>query len=262
MMGSSRHFPLYFLLVMMLMACATSCGSDEPYHHMPGRENGHDTPADTTHGTHTPADTTAGDTTARDTTARDTSASFSIKLSSPRDYAYMGQTLRLTATTSTPTTVKWKSTATRIATVDSSGLVTFNNLHENGETAIIATACDMSDTLWLHARWWTIAERSATAWITPATHTFHPGDTIALTIVDSNTQPVNDNGFNAGSCQWTIYCYAPDVAQVINMTQPPSNENGWQAVYAIGNSAPIGTTFTIMAQFNEAASSITCTILP
>lgn len=250
----SRHLPLLLLTALVLLSAVSACGDDEPRH---ARSNDHDTPADTTRH---PNDTTAHhgtDTTATDTT---TSPPFTLTITAPRPYGYMGQTMQLTAVTGAPATVLWRSSHTAVATVDAGGLVTFANARQDGTTVISAAAGGTADSILLTCRHWAVAAWASTAWAVPDYHTVHPGDTVALTIVGANGQPVDDDGFNAGACDWALSCRDADVARVITPLANPAAANGWQAIYLIADDAPAGTLVTVIASHGVAAASLTISV--
>lgn len=250
---ASRHLPLLLLTVLVLLSAVSACGDDEPRHTKP---HDHDTPADTTHH---PNDTThhGSDTTAADTT---TQPPFTLTVSAPRPYGYMGQTMQLTAVTSTPATMTWHSSHTAVATVDASGLVTFGNARQDGTVVISAIAGDTADSVTLTSRHWAVAAWASTAWTSPDYHTVHRGDTVALTIVDGSGQPIDDEGFNAGACEWTLTCRDADVTRIISPLADPCAANGWQAFYLIAEDAPAGTLVTVIASHAAAASSLTLSV--
>jgi len=258
-----RHLPLLLLSAVMLLG-AFSCGNDEPNARRHDDREG-PTPADTIHNN----DTTGNDTTHHqggDTTqypGGDTTGTvYSVIINAARDYGYMGQTLQLTATT-TPggEAVTWRSTCTMVATVDGNGMVNFNNIIGDSTALIIASTAHASDTLCLHNRCWRVAAWNGTAWTSPAYLTAHPGDTLALTIVDSHAAPVNDENFNAAACQWTASSRNADVAALVKPVAQPSQDNGWTYRWAISHDTPAGAIISFMAQHSEAASAITCTII-
>ena len=270
MSNPMRHLPPLALAAILL--CALSCGTDEPR----GRDNGttpvpHDTthrndttPTDTTHHNTTPNDTT-GNTNPADTTHHgnnDTTTTFSITLNAPRDYGYMGQTLQLNAVTSAAATVSWHSSNSAVATVDASGLVCFNNIAGDGTTVITATASGVSDQVTLTNRCWTVAAWNGTGWDAPSYFTAHPGDTIALTITDSQSHLINDSGFNAAACQWTVTSRNADVASIVKTIAAPTGANNWQYRLAISHEAPAGAIMIVTAQHGDAASALSCVINP
>lgn len=265
MTGLARHLPI--LLVMAAVCCVASCGHDEPGGRRPGNNGGtiihYDTTStrDTT-GRVTPTDTTSRDTTGRDTTGGSPSSTFTLKLSAERDYGYMGQTIQLHATTSADATVKWKSTNTLAATVNNEGLVLLANVRDDCETRIIATANNTSDSILLHNRAWYVALRENGTWATNEHRKVHPGDTLALTIVDQSFHLINDNGFNASACQWVPACYETDINTIMSAIEVPSQANGWQAKWVMAPTAPINVSFTVTAHFNGAASTLSFIVLP
>lgn len=252
-----RHIPL--LLVAAAALSIASCGSDEPQGRRPGEGGSTDTTTDTTQRN----DSTVNPPGPADTTSRDsTSSGFSLRLSAPRQYAYMGQCLQLTAITSEAATVKWRSTNTMVAIVDQNGLVVMNNALHDDSTLITATANGIADTLTLTNRAWHVARLEGGHWNSPSINKLHPGDTLTITIVDSGNRPIDDDGFNAGCCTWTVTCREADVAKLIAASLPPSHDNGWQMRYTIASDAPVNVSFSIMARYNGAAASISCTIQP
>ena len=260
---------LPLLLLTAAIWCMSACDHDEPRGRRPG--SGNSVVQNDTTGKITPTDTTTRDTTGRvtptDTTGKDTinyppPETFTITLSAERDYAYMGQSLQLHATTSDAATVNWKSTNTLVATVNNEGLVMMANVRDNGDTHIIATANNASDSLLLHNRVWRVAMKENNAWITDGTRKVHPGDTILVTIVDNSSQLINDDGFNAAACQWTVTCREVDASGIFSAIEAPSQANGWQARYVIAPGSPVNVTFSIQARYNEAGASLSCTVLP
>lgn len=253
-----RHLPLLVLTAILLVG-AVSCGDNEPSgkHHDPHGDS--PTPVDTTHHN----DTTGNDTTATDTThhtgGNDTVPPVTITIAAPRDYGYMGQTLQLDAVTTSPETVTWRSTHTTVATIDNNGLLNFSNIINDDSTLIIATASGISDTLSVTNRCWTVAAWNGTAW-TQSTYNVHPGDTISFTIVDSQTQLIDDNGFNAAAVQWTAMSFNADVTALITSLDTPGQANGWKRRWIVTPDATTGAIITIMAQLDDAASTITCPI--
>ena len=253
----SRHLPALMLAAAMLLSI-TSCG-DEPRgrHHV--TTDGDTTAVDTTghHGN----DTVPGDTTGHhgeDTTA----ATFSLVIHAERNFGYMGESLRLSATTSSPAAVTWRSTRTTAATVDDSGLVTFNNVISDDSTLIIATAGTASDTVALANRCWNVAAWDGMAWITPAYLAVHRGDTVAMTIVDSHGTAIDSHGFNAAACQWAASSRNADAGAIATVVATPSRDNGWKQVWAISGDAPQGAIITITASHHDAASALPLTVAP
>ena len=253
-----RHLPL-LLCCLVVALDITSCG-DEPRHPRPGSPD-NDTPADTVQ----PVDTTANDTTGGtpvDTTTADTTGSgtdqLTITITAPRNYGYMGQTMQLKATTSAEpsTPVTWTSSRPDVATVDHDGFVTFANVREDGQTVITASADGASATLTLSCRRWAVALRDGTAWVIPDAATAHRSDTITLTIVNSSLRPIDDNGFNAASCQWSHSSRNADVATLIGQVLPPEASNGWQTRYIVAPAPADGAILTIKATLGDAASSL------
>lgn len=251
----SCHLPLLMLMATLLLGAA-SCTHDEP-RGIPHHGN-HDNP--------TPIDTTqTSDTTGNhgsDTTSNQggdsTTTVFTICIDAARDYGYMGETLQLTAVTSSPATVTWRSTRTAVAAVDGNGLVTFNNAVRDDSTLIIATASGVSDTIALTSLCWKVATWQDNAWTVPSYLAVHRGDTISMTIIDSHGNIIDDHGFNAASCQWTVS--GQNAETVTTVVSTPSRENGWQYRLYISDSAPDGTIVTVIAQHGEAASSLKCTV--
>lgn len=240
-------------MIAAMVLCAVACSSDEPD---VVRPHYHDNAADTT-GT-APKDTTG--TTPPDTTGNDTIPPFSLEISAPRDYGYMGQTLSLTAVTSAPATVQWRSLNTTVATVTSEGTVTLVNTREDGIAPIVASANGRTDTLLVHNRMWQVAAWSGGKWSTSANHTAHPGDTITMTIVDSQQSQVVDNEFHAGACQWSVSSRSADVSHLLADTIVAAAANGWHVSWIVAGNAPPGATFTVMAKYGDAASSLSCVI--
>ena len=269
MSGQSRHLPLMILSVIML--CAVSCGTDEPRRTQDGgstpvpfdtTHRNDTTPADTTHHGNNPSDTT-GNTTPSDTThhsGNDTTATFTITLNAPLDYGYMGQTMQLNAVTTRPTSVTWKSSRPLFATVDADGMVTFSNTDRDGNTVITATANGVSDSVTLTNRCWKVAARSGNGWSTADYLNAHPGDTIVLTIVDSQAYAINDKGFNAGACQWTASSRNADISKVVGAVTSPAEANNWRYTMVITPDAPAGAIIIVMAQYGDAASALSCVI--
>ena len=258
-------------LLMLLAAiwCVSACDHDEPRNRHTG--NGNTIVTNDTTGRVNPSDTTrdtTGNVTPKDTIGTDTTnyppppAAFTITLNADRDYAYMGQSLQVNAITSETATVKWRSTNTLVATVNNEGLVMMANVRDDCETHIIATANNMSDSLLLHNRVWHVAMKENNAWITEGTRKVHPGDTILMTIVNSSSQLINDEGFNAGTCQWTVTCREADVDSLFSAIEAPSQANGWQAKYVVAPVSPLNVTFSIQVRYNEAATALSCMILP
>ena len=259
----ARHLPI--LLVIAAVCCVASCGHDEPGGKRPGNNgsivNNDTTTRDTT-GRVTPNDTTSRDTTGRDTTGGSPSAAFTLKLSAERDYGYMGQTIQLHAITSADATVKWKSTNTLAATVNNEGLVLLAIVREDCEARIIATANNTSDSILLHNRAWYTTLKENGTWATGEHRKVHPGDTLALTIVDQSFHLINDNGFNASVCQWVPACYETDIDNITSYIEAPSQTNGWQARWVIAPGAPVNVSFTVTASYNGAASTLSFIVLP
>lgn len=254
-----RHLPLLALTAVLLMG-GISCGSDEP---IGNRHGSHDdpTPTDTTSQdttSHSGTDTIPNDTTSHHDT--DTTTTPRITIGAPRDYGYMGQTMQLTVTNTATAAVKWRSSRSAVASVGQDGLVTFNNLITDSTTVITATAGNACDSLTLTNRCWHVAAWSGTAWVTPAYHSVHPGDTITLTIVDSEGRAINDQGFNAGACEWSATCRTADVAAVITAIDTPSGNNGWQYRWVINAGTAQGTIVNIMARHGYAASTLACLV--
>lgn len=256
-----RHLPLLMLTALLLVG-VVSCGDDEPGNRRHDHHGDTPTPVDTTHTNDTThhTDTTGNDTT-HNQSGNDTTTAMAITVNAPRDYGYMGQTLQLTAVTTKPATVSWRSTRTMVATVDNNGLVTFGNSQADTSTTIIATAGNVSDSLTLANRHWAVAVWSGTTWAQASYFSAHPGDTISLTIVDSQGRLINDNGFNAAAVKWTTTCYDSDVNTLINAIDTPSQANGWRIRWRITDEATRGANIIIMAECGDAASAITCTIL-
>lgn len=241
------------------MLCIASCDGDTPQTRRPGEpttdSTSHD---DTTHHSPNPSDTTSRDTIPTDSTT----VPFTLTLTADRLDAYMGQSLQLTAVTNEQATVKWRSTNTIVAIVDQDGLVQMNNVIADGQTQIIATAREVSDTLTLINRSWRVAMLDKDTWKVPDVSKLHPGDTLTLTIVDSSFKPVNDDGFNAAACQWAATSREVDVAQLFSNAISPTASNSWHMQYVIGSQAPTGVSFSVKASYGNAASSLFCTILP
>lgn len=247
MVRALRHLPL--LLCIAAAMCIVSCG-DEPHARHYG---GNDNPADTTHHS---TDTTGG--APADTVSHNDTTVFTITLSAPRDYGYMGQTLQLQADTAggTGESIKWTSSRSDVATVDANGLVTFANVRQDGETVISAMSQGQTATMTLHCRQWLVAALDSGGWRTDETLTAHRGDALSLTIVDSALKPINDDGFNAGSCQWKHSSRDADIALIIAQVMTPDATSGWTAGYVVSPTAPIGAIVTVMASHGEAAASI------
>lgn len=257
-----RHLPLMMLTALLLMGSA-SCG-DEPR----SIHSGTPVPADTARHNN---DTTGNDTTSHgsDTTATDTthhtggdttSTSLSIQIHAPRDYGYMGQTLQLSATTSSPATVTWHSLNTSVATIDrSSGMVTFGNATADGTTLITAMASGATDTILLTNRCWKVAAWDGNVWATPSYFTAHQGDTLVVAIVDSQSHAINDQGFNATSCQWSATSRNTD-ADLVTLLPSSGGTDSWRRRVVILPDAPVGAYVSIIARYGDAASSLTCII--
>ena len=233
----TRHLPLALLAAAILSMAA--CHHDEPNGNRPGQGGSHVTPGDTV----SPNDTTTHPTDTitpppNDTTSSDT---FTLTLSAPRGYGYMGQTLQFTAFTSSETTVTWASSNPLAATVDNQGLVSIANLSGDGMTIITASACGVTDSLSLQCLYWAVAALTDGAW---------------------SAAPIDDDGFNAASCQWSVTCRQADAGQLFTGSEAPSQANGWQARYVISPDAPTGVTFTVMARFGQAASALSCVVMP
>lgn len=244
-----RHLPL--LLCIAVAMCIVSCG-DEPHPRHYNGSDGPDTPADTTQH---PSDTTGG--TSADTTHSSTKP-FSITLTAPQDYGYMGQNLQLQADTTggTGEAIKWTSSRSDVATVDAQGLVTFANVRQDGQTVISATSQGHTATLTLQCRQWRVAALDSNGWHADETITVHRGDTITLTIVNSTLDPINDNGFNAAACQWRHSSRDADIALIIAQVIAPEAANGWTARYVVSPTAPAGAIVNVMATLGEAAATI------
>lgn len=254
----TRHLPLALLAAAILSMAA--CHHDEPNGNRPGQGGSHVTPGDTV----PPNDTTTHPTDTitpppTDTTSTDT---FTLTLSALRDYGYMGQTLQFTAVTSSETTVTWASSNPLAATVDNQGLVSIANLSGDGKTIITASACGVTDSLSLQCLYWAVAALTDGAWSAAPYRQLHHGDTLSLTLVGSNAAPIDDGGFNAASCQWSVTCRQADAGQLFDSSEAPSQTNGWQARYVISPDAPTGVTFTVMARFGQAASALSCVVMP
>lgn len=259
-----RHLPLMILTAIML--CAVSCGNDEPR----SKSNGSTpVPFDTTHRSDTtpngnnPADTTNNGNNPTDTTnngSNDTTAAFTITVKAPQDYGFMGQTMQLTAVTSQPAAVTWHSSQTATATVDANGLVSFYNTDRDGTTVITATANGVSDKITLTNRCWHVAARSGNAWVAPDYLNAQPGDTIILSIVDSQAHAINDNGFNAGACQWSIISSNASIESIVKTITKPTVSSNWQYILTISPDAPQGAIFIALAQYGNAASALQCAI--
>lgn len=243
---------------MLMALCVMGCGHDEPDLQRPHL---HDNPADTT-GTTTTSDTTGGnpaDTTGgnpADTTGKDTVPPFTLTITAPRDYGYMGQTMSLHASTSAPASVQWRSLNTLVATVNSEGLVTLANTRADSTAMIVASANGVADTLLLHNRMWQVAAWIGERWTASSTLTAHRGDTIVMTLVDSQGRQVVDDGFHAGACQWSATSRTTDVAQLLTAVSQPTSTNRWCASWVIAGDAASGATFTVMARHGNAASSL------
>ena len=252
-----RHLPLLTFTAILLLNIA-ACGNDEPRGKRHDDHGDRPTPTDTTQHN----DTTARDTTATDTTHYnnpDSTDAFAITVTAPRDYGYMGQDLQLTAVTSRQATVTWRSTCTAAATVNADGLVHINNARNDSTTLIIATANNLADTLALYTRCWKVASWNGNDWISPSNLTVHPGDTIVLTITDSYSRPINDQGFNASACQWTI-SNTTGGDNAITSVNTAGTDSQWQQHMAVAADAIPGTMMIIMAQYGDAAAAILCSI--
>ena len=254
MVRALRHLPL--LLCIAIAMCISSCG-DEPH---PKHYSGNDNPSDTTgtaaDTTHHTTDTTGG--TPADTTSHNDTTTFSIMLTAPRDYGYMGQTMELKADTTggTGEAIKWTSSRNDVATVNQQGVVTFANVRQDGQTVISATAHGQTAATTLMCRQWLVAAQDSSGWRLDDAVTVHRGDTVVLTIVDSALKPVNDDGFNAGACQWKHSSRDADITQIIAQVMTPDAANGWTARYVISPTAPAGVIVTVMAAHGEAAATI------
>ena len=174
----------------------------------------------------------------------------------------MGQTMQLAAVTNIPPSspVTWTSSRTDVATVDNDGVVTFANVRENGRAVISACADGVTATLPLDCRCWSVALHDGTIWARPDLPVAHPGDTLELTITDSDLHPIDDDGFNAASCQWNHSSRNADVTAVIKPVMSPSAVNGWHSCYVIESTATDGAIVTIKASLGEAASSLSILI--
>lgn len=250
-----RHLPLVMLTALMLMG-TNACGNDEPRgkHH-----SGHDepTPTDTTH--HSGNDTTATDTTHHND--GDTTVANTISIHAARDYGYMGQTLQLTAVTSHPATVTWQSLNVAAATIDrDNGMVTFGNVITDATTLITATAAGVSDTMMLTNRCWHVAAWDGNAWTAPSYFVLHRGDTLVVTLADSQSRAIDDQGFNAASCQWTATSRNA-ATTIITAAASDAEPNAWQRHFFIAADAPAGATFTVTAVFGDAASTLSGTVV-
>ena len=256
-----HHLPLAILTALLLMG-AYACG-DEPSikHH-----SNHDdpTPADTTtHGSDTTShgDTTTVDTTAVDTThtgggGGDTTTIFTLSIQAPRNYGYMGQTLQLTAVTSSPASVTWHSSSPTVAFIEQDGMVTFNNTITDGSSLITATAAGVSDSIRLTNRRWQVAAWDGNSWKAPPYLTVHQGDTLVVTIADSELLAIDDQGFNAAACQWTASSYNTEG----NIITPIASSESTRRRYVISPNAPIGATVTLLARYGEVASMLSGTV--
>ena len=252
-----RHLPLLMFTAILLLSIA-ACGKDEPRGKRHDEHGDRPTPTDTT--LHN--DTTASDTTATDSTHHsnpDPTDAFTITVTAPRDYGYMGQDLQLTAVTSRQATVTWRSTCTAATTVNADGLVHFNNARNDSATLIIATANNVADTLALNTRFWKVAAWNGNDWISPSYLTVHPGDTLVLTITDSKSRPINDQGFNASACQWTTSTLSGSANAITSINTTGTNSQ-WQRHMVIAADALPGTMAIIMAQYGDAAATISCSI--
>lgn len=258
MRGLSRHLPLLMLTAILLLG-AVACG-DEPS----GKHHGtrvDPTPVDTTHHNDTTG-THGSDTTGNHNNDTTTTPPFTIVIDAPRSYGYSGDTLQLTAVTSSPADVTWRSTRTAAATVNGSGTVLFNNVIRDDSTLIIASANGVSDTVVLTNRCWEIAAWQDNAWNSPAYFAAHRGDTVCLTIVDSHANPIDDHGFNASSCQWSVNSRNADISTVIAAVATPSPDNSWQYRLTISGDAPAGAIIMVFAQHGDAAMALSITITP
>ena len=263
----SRHLPLVILAAILL--CGVACGTDEPRGKDHGTQGGSTpVPHDTTRNNTNPPDTTSNDTTHNSTnppdtthnSTNDTTTTFSITLNVPRTIGYMGQTMQLNAVTTAPATVKWQSSRAAIATVDAEGLVTFCPTDADGTAVITATAGGVSDTVTLTNRCWHVAVWDGSAWSVPAYLSCHPGDTILLSITDSQTRVIDDGGFNAAACQWSLKSRNADVSSAVKVIATPAASNGWQYRLAVLPDAPTGSIIVVTAQHGDAASVLSCAI--
>lgn len=256
-----RNLPLLMLTVLLLSGTA-SCG-DEPQ----SIHSGNPIPVDTTR--HNNNDTTSNDTTGHgnDTTATDTTHHNSgdttttvlLTILAPRDYGYMGQTLQLAASTSSPATVTWRSLNTSIATIDKdNGMVTFGNVVADGSTLITAMAAGATDTIMLVNRCWKVASWDGNAWTGPSYLPVHQGDTLVFTISDSQSHAIDDQGFNAAACQWSAT--SPNGEAGIITTLSTGEADARQRRFVIAPDAPVGAYITIVARYGDAASSLMCVI--
>jgi len=252
------------MLAVVAMLCVGSCVSDDPHHRL-GEADGNVTGVDTT-GTAS-SDTTgreggsAGDTT-HHSTDDPPATTFTLSIVAPRNYGYMGQTMQLAAEANQEAAVTWKSTDSRYASVNSEGLVAFKNVVADAQASIIASAQGVSDTVTLQNRCWRVAALTADGWaVANGSHQVSAGDTLTLTITTSDLNPIDDNGFNAGSCQWNANSRSVAKSQLIADSVAPSASNGWRATYVLGQSLPIGTAFTVIARLGQAAATISCVIV-
>ena len=256
-----RHLPLLMLTVLLLSGAA-SCG-DEPH----SIHSGTPIPVDTTHHNN---DTTSNDTTGHgnDTTATDTThhhsgdtttTALSITILAPRDYGYMGQTLQLTASTSSPASVTWRSLNTSIASIDKdNGMVTFGNVVADGTALITAMASGATDTIMLTNRCWKVASWDGSAWTVPSYLPVHQGDTLVFTITDSQNHAIDDQSFNAAACQWTAISQNADEGIITALSTGEADVRRQR--FVIAADAPVGAYITIVTRYGDAASSLMCVI--
>lgn len=250
-----RHLPLLLLSAIVMLGVA-SCG-DEPRDIRHGEHGRTDTTTtDTTH--HHGNDSTGNDTTHHH--GNDTMPAFAITLTAPRDYGYMGQTMQLAVTTSRPAEVTWHSSLTTAATVDQNGLVTFSNTTNDATTRIMVSAAGCSDSLLLTNRHWAVGAWIGNEWTRANYLTCRQGDTIALSIVDSQSRLIDDNGFNAAAVEWTATCYNADISTIVTAIDTPRQTNEWKALWRVNDKATPGAIITIIARHGEAASSIALTV--
>ena len=254
-----HHLPLALLTAFLLMG-VNACGDEPGGRHHSNHDNS--APTDTTnHGSDTTGrgDTTTVDTTAVDTTHNgggDTTAVFTLNIQALRNYGYMGQTLQLTAVTSSPAAVTWHSSSPSVAYIDQDGMVTFNNAITDGSTLVTAPAAGISDSIQLTNRYWQVAAWDGNAWNAPAYLPIHRGDTLVFTIADSQLLVIDDQGFNAAACQWTATARNAEGDIITAITSGEAR----QRRFVISPEAPIGATITVLARYGEAASMLSGTI--
>ena len=203
---------------------------------------------------------TGGDSTSTGGGSGDTGGKATLSLQAQRTYGWMGQTIQVSANTTTDATISWHCRPAMVASVDENGLVTLRSITADTEFAVIGAANGISDTLTLQNRVWKLGVWNGSSWQTGSIVKGTAGGTIYVTLVDSNGAMINDDGFNAGVATFSVNAAAPEFTQPVTNIVTPTEGNGWQAAFTIATDAPLGSSFDIIAKYNGAVARISISL--